>query len=77
MLTKHTFKAYDHRGKLVLSTWTKAPCSYAVECAAFQTRLDRGELSRVDVFSNDPHEENRTMRGRRAKLTVVTRAEAS
>jgi hypothetical protein len=70
MLIKHTFKAYDQHGRFVLSTWTKIESAYAVECAAFQARLDRGELSRVDVFSTDPYESNRTMRPRRAHLTV-------
>jgi hypothetical protein len=77
MLIKRTFKAYDMRGRLVLSTWTKTPSTFVIERVAFQARLDRCELSRVDVFSSDPCEPNQTMRPRSApKLTVHTRGEA-
>ena len=76
MLTKHTFRAYDARGRLVTTTWTKAPSTYAVERVAFQARLDRGELHRVEVTSNDPKEPDQTMRARRAHLTVVQRGES-
>jgi hypothetical protein len=71
-VTKHTFKAYDHYGKLVLSVWTRAPGSYAAERAAFQARLDRFELGHVDVASDDPHEENYRMR---ARASLNTRGE--
>lgn len=71
-MTKHTFKAYDRHGILVVSTWTRAPAAYAMECAAFQARLNRGELERVDVWSTDPHEPMRRLRAReRPKLTIV------
>jgi hypothetical protein len=42
----------------MLSTWTSAPATYAVECEAFQERLNRCEYLWVDVSSDDPHEEN-------------------
>jgi len=71
-MTKHTFKAYDARGRLVLSTWTRAPGAYTAECAAFQSRLNRFELARVDISSSDPHEPMRSLLPRpKPHLSVV------
>jgi hypothetical protein len=71
-MTKHTFKAYDRHGFLVASTWTRAPSAYALECQAFQNRLNRGDLARVDIWSSDPHESMRRLRPReRPQLSVV------
>jgi hypothetical protein len=71
-MTKHTFKAFDRHGYLVASTWTRVPAAYAAECAAFQARLNRGELSRVDVWSSDPHEPMRRLHPReRPHLSIV------
>jgi hypothetical protein len=71
-MTKHTFRAYDIRGRFVVSTWTRAPSTYAYQCAAFQSQLNRGELSRVDVWSSDPHEPARSLLPRsRPHLSVV------
>lgn len=72
VMAKHTFKAYDRHGYLVASTWTRVPAAYAAECAAFQARLNRGELTRVDIWSSDPHEPMRRLRPReRPQLSVV------
>jgi hypothetical protein len=60
-MTKHSFKAYDAGNRLVLSTWTRVPAAYAAECAAFQARLNRHELARVDIWSSDPHEPLRSL----------------
>jgi hypothetical protein len=46
---KHNFLLYGLDGRLVLHVWTSAPVTYSVECSACQARLDRGELSRVEV----------------------------
>lgn len=71
-MTKHTFKAYDARGHLILSTWTRVPAAYEAERAAFQARLDRFELARVDIWSSDPHEPMRRLHPRaRPHLAVV------
>lgn len=71
-MTKHTFRAFDLVGRLVLSTWTRVPAAYTAECAAFQARLNRNELSRVDIWSSDPHEPMRSLLPRpRAHLSVV------
>lgn len=71
-MTKHTFKAYDKHGFLVASTWTRVPAAYAAECAAFQARLNRGELMRVDIWSSDPQEPMRRLRPReRPQLSIV------
>lgn len=71
-MTKHTFKAYDVRGRLVLSTWTRVPAAYAAECAAFQSRLNRLELARVDIWSSDPREPMRRLLPRsKPQLSVV------
>lgn len=71
-MTKHTFKAYDARNRLVLSTWTRVPAAYTAECAAFQARLNRAELARVDIWSSDPHEPMRSLLPRsRPQLAVV------
>lgn len=69
-MTKHTFKAYDARGRLILSTWTRVPAAYALERAAFQARINRAELSHVDIWSSDPHEPMQRLRPR-PKLMVV------
>lgn len=71
-MTKHTFKAYDRHGFLVDSTWTRVPSAYQAECSAFQARLNRGELARVDILSSDPHEPMRRLRPKeRPKLTLI------
>jgi len=47
---KHHFTSFARDGKTVeLKVWTSAPITYAVECEAFQSRLDRGEISHVVV----------------------------
>jgi hypothetical protein len=71
-MTKHTFRAYDLHGRLVLSTWTRVPAAYEAECAAFQARLNRAELARVDIWSSDPHEPMRRLEPRaRPQLSLV------
>lgn len=55
-----TYMAYRGRD-LVLETWASAPVTQHVEEAAYQERLNRGELSRVVVRSDDPHDEPFTM----------------
>lgn len=50
-----TFKAYDVRGNLMLSTWTNSPGTFLVEKAAYQARLNRGELASVEITSDEPH----------------------
>lgn len=71
-MTKHTFKAYDARGRLILSTWTRVPAAYEAECAAFQARLNRNELLHVDIWSSDPHEPMRRLHPHvRPHLAVV------
>jgi hypothetical protein len=61
MSTK-TYKAYNARGELVLSTWAIGRGSQFAEEAAYQARLDRGELGWVDASSDDPREPNIKMR---------------
>ena len=71
-MTKHTFKAYDARGCLILSTWTRVPAAYEAERAVFQARLDRFELAYVDISSSDPHEPMQRLTARqRPQLAVV------
>lgn len=71
-MTKHTFKAYDAKGFLIESTWTRVPAAYEAECAAYQARLNRGELGRVDIWSSSWHEPMRRLTPReRPHLTVV------
>lgn len=56
------FMAYDKRRALVLETWTvKGSVAETVERAAFQTRLNRGELSYVDVIDPSPGPKTTTM----------------
>jgi hypothetical protein len=74
-MTKHTFKAYDTAGRMVLSTWTRVPVAYLSERAAFQRRLNSdGQLSHVDICSSDPKEPLVRLMPRkiaRPQLTVV------
>lgn len=71
-MTKHTFRAYDHSGRFVHSTWTRVPAAYTAECAAYQARLNRAEIARVDIWSSDPHEPMRSLLPRqRPRLSVV------
>lgn len=46
---KHNFLIYGRDGQLELHVWTSAPITYCAECEACQARLDRGELSHVEV----------------------------
>ena len=72
-MAKRTYKAYRGREGLVLSTWTSAPISHEIEQAAYQARLDRGELSYVDVSSDDPHEPNFRMTPRATPAVTVNK----
>lgn len=58
---KAWFKAYDARGELAGVTWTSSRVTEDVERSAYQARLDRGELSAVDVAYEDPHRRNETL----------------
>ena len=55
-MKKHTFKAYNSRGQLVLSTFTYAPVTYQVEKDVYQKRLNRGDFAHVTIASSDPME---------------------
>lgn len=56
-----TFKAYNHSGFLCLSTWTATAGTYKMERAVYQTRLNRGDFSHVDLSSDDPTFQNERM----------------
>lgn len=72
-MTKHTFKAYDRNGFLIESTWTRVPAAYEAECSAYQARLNRGELGRVDIWSSSPHEAMRRLSPRERPVLSVVR----
>lgn len=59
------FKAYGYEGHCVLIVDTRGSAT-DVERAAFQERLDRGELAHVDVHYNDPYCEDERLRARKA-----------
>lgn len=50
---EHDFKAYDHRGKLVMHTWTSAYGSFTAEMDAYQQLLNRLKYAKVVVTSDD------------------------
>lgn len=57
-----TFKAYDKEGRHVLTTWVwKGSMADQMERDAFQVRLNRGELSYVDVIDPSPGPKTTTM----------------
>lgn len=55
MRSRDDFKAYKGPRELVLHCWTAADVAFEAEKAAFQSRLNRFELSRVEVIpANGP-----------------------
>lgn len=48
-----TFNAYDTQGFLKDSTWANSAATIIAEKAAYQMRLNRGELSFVEVLYID------------------------
>lgn len=54
------FKAYGPQGELSYAVWTNSPGTETAEGEAFQARLDRRELSAVDVAYGDPLRRNET-----------------
>jgi hypothetical protein len=55
------FKAFDRHGKEVLVVKTTTPATTEAEKQAFQSRLDKGELSYVEVWTDKPFSETERM----------------
>jgi hypothetical protein len=61
-MSRTIFKAYRSDGSLAISTWTSSPGAEAVERSAYQARLNRGDLARVDVSHDEPGRPSEVMR---------------
>jgi hypothetical protein len=61
-VSTRTYRAYDHKGELVLSTWAASGGAQFAEEAVYQRRLNRGDFGCVYVTSDDPQEKPFTMR---------------
>lgn len=55
------FKAYKLPNVPVLEVWTDGPAATEIERQAFQARLNRGDLSEVDVWTDEPFSKPATM----------------